>query len=110
MYKYKTLVESLNLLRLSYKEQRNVVPDFIVNIQDDIVSDFYNAFILLPQIMEQKKVSFKAVQLILECYVQVDLNISNMELTYGSFQNHPLWQRVRQLATEALIEMKELSF
>jgi len=108
MNQYKLLVDSLRLLGLSYVEQKHFLPDFIgENIQDDVVSDFYNAFILIPQLMEKNKLSYQAVQKTLNCFIYMDMNLSNTDLTDDSFKNGESWEKVRNLAKEALKEMKE---
>jgi len=107
MSQYSLLVNSLKLLGLPYEDQRNILPDFVDNIQDDIVSEFDNAFMLLPQLMEQNKVSYEAVKLILSCYILMKINVSNSELSERAFENHESWERIRNLAKQALDEMKE---
>jgi len=110
MSQYKLLVDSLKLLGMSYEEQKSFLPDFIGdNIQDDVVSDFYNAFVLLPQLMDGNKLSYLAVNKILHCFVTMDMNISNLNLTDGAFEFGEEWERVRRLAREALEEMGESS-
>ncbi|MEM6376683.1 MAG: hypothetical protein AAF705_00590 [Bacteroidota bacterium] len=107
MSHYSLLVNSLKLLNLPYEDQRKILPDFVSDIQDDIVSDFDNSFMLLPQLTEQEKVSYEAVKLILNCYVLIEMNLSNPELPERAFENHKSWARVRDLAKQALSEMKE---
>jgi len=107
MSQYSLLVNSLKLLGLPYEDQRKVLPNFVGNIQDDVVSEFYNAFILLPQLMEQEKISYEAVKSILNCYILMEMNISNPELPEGAFENHDSWNRVRSLAKQALNIMGE---
>ena len=107
MSKYSLLVNSLKLLGLPYEDQRKILPDFVSNIQDDVVSEFENAFMLLPQLMEQNKVSFEAVKSILNCYILMGMNISNPELPERAFERHESWERIRKSAKQALDEMNE---
>ncbi len=108
MNQYKLLVDSLKLLGLSYNEQKSFLPDFVGdNIQDDVVSEFDNAFRLLPQLMDDNKLSYLAVNKILSCFIAMDMNISNTDLTDESFKSGESWERVRELAREALEEMGE---
>lgn len=95
-------------MALSYEEQREVLPDFVEdNIEEDVVSVFDNAFKLVPQLMDEEKLSYKAVGKIISCFVLMDLNISNTDLNEDAFKHNELWVRVRTLAKEALIEMNE---
>lgn len=108
MNQYKLLVDSLKLLGLSYKEQKSFLPDFVGdNIQDDVVSEFDNAFMLLPQLMDDNKLSYLAVNKILSCFIAMEMNISNTDLTDESFKSGEPWERVRELARDALEEMGE---
>lgn len=107
MSQYSLLVNSLKLLGLPYEDQRKILPDFVGNIQDDVVSEFDNAFMLLPQLMDQKKVSCEAVKSILSCYILIEMNVSNPELPERAFENHDSWNRVRSLAEQALNIMGE---
>ncbi len=92
---------------LPYEDQRKILPDFVDDIQDDIVSEFNNAFMLLPQLMEQNKVSYEAVKSILTCYILMEMNISNSDLPEKAFENHETWENIRNSAKQALEEMKE---
>jgi len=104
---YKLLVNSLKLLGISYEEQVSFLPDY-ADIKDDVVSEFINAFYLVPQLMEKNKLSYKAVNKILYCYVLLELNLSIEERsTDSAFETHESWEQVRVLAREALTEMGE---
>lgn len=104
---YKLVVNSLKLLALSYKDQKKILPEF-VDIIDDVVSEFFNSFHLVPQLMDVKRLSYSAVNKILHCYVAIEMNMSIKErLTDKSFESGESWERVRTLARESLIEMNE---
>jgi len=104
---YKILVDALKLTGLSFEKQKEFLPEY-ANIKDDVVSVFVNAFYVLPQLMDRQEVSFGAVNKILHCYVQMDLNLSIEERASDTaFANHKAWEQVRELAIEALKEMGE---
>ncbi len=109
---YNFLVNSLKLLSLSYKDQVKCLPDFIGDsIQDDVISEFDNAFKLIPQLMSENKLSYVAVKEILSCYILIDMNINNMDMNDESFKSAGAWNKVRRLAKDVLKEMEEpLSF
>ncbi len=101
-YKQSLLIDSLKNLSKSYEEQINLFPDY-VDVFDEILSDFGNAFLLLPSLMEARIVSYEAVINILKCNNLIDLNLSNeTKLTDESFENDNSWNLVRELALNAL--------
>ena len=98
----KLLIDSLKNLGLSYQEQEKIFPDF-VDIMDEILSDFDNAFRLLPEIMDKKAISYNAVRSILYCHNLIELNLSITErITDESFESGECWQLVRNYANESL--------
>ena len=68
------LIESLTLLGLAYQEQREKLPEFVGDIMTDILDDFSNAFFLVPQLIEKGLLSEKALQKVVSCYVQIQVN------------------------------------
>lgn len=93
-----------SLVRLSkpYKEQLAIFPDY-ADAFDEVISDFDNAFRLLPSLMEAKKVSYEAVIDILKCNNLIVLNLSIEEMqTDESFESDDAWNLVREYATRAL--------
>jgi hypothetical protein len=108
MDEYKLLVDSLRLIGLSYKNQKDFLPDFVGdNVQDDVVSEFDNAFKLVPRLMDANKLSYLAVNKILSCFILMDVNVSNPDITAEDFKYDESWERVRKLAREALEAMGE---
>lgn len=107
MDQYKILVDSLKLVGLSFKEQKRYLPDFVEDVQEDVISEFDSAFKLIPQLMDANKLSYKAVSKILSCYILIDMNLDREDLTSQSFEYDESWEKVRELAKEALREMGE---
>lgn len=100
------LKKSLVFLSKSYEEQLGIYPDY-VDVFDEVISDFDDAFRLLPLIMEEKCISYEAVREILACYNLVNLNLSVEERqTIESFKADPAWNLVRGRAANALIYFK----
>lgn len=86
----------------SYQEQVNYFPDY-VDVFDEILSDFDNAFRLLPTLMEHNAISYKAVKEILKCNNLIELNLSNEEKqTDERFESDEVWNLVREYASIAL--------
>lgn len=104
---YKLLVDSLKLLGLSYEEQERFLPNY-ADIKDDVVSEFVNAFYLVPQLMEKNELSYQSVTKVLYCYVLLEMNLSIEErATDLAFKTHESWEQVRDMAQKALAEMGE---
>jgi hypothetical protein len=106
-FQYKSLVESLKLLASSYDDQKNYLPDF-VDVKDEVIATFGDAFLLVPQLVEQDFLSKNAIASVVRCFNWMELatrdeNISDLE----SFKNHENWQKVRELAAKALDDMNE---
>lgn len=104
---YKSLVESLRLLASSYENQLDYLPDF-VNIQDEVVATFGDAFLLLPQLIEGNFLSMKAIASIVRCFNWMDMTVRNDSVSdLESFKSHETWQKVRSFADMALEDMEE---
>ncbi len=104
---YNSLVQSLKLLAASYKEQKAVLPDY-VEIQDEVVSMFGDAFLLLPQLIENDFLSRNAIAYIISAFNWMDLAMRSEETAnVEAFRTHEFWQKVRWFATQSLLEMKE---
>ncbi|NBA86189.1 hypothetical protein GVN16_10480 [Emticicia sp. CRIBPO] len=100
--KLSLLKNSLVCLSKSYEEQVATFPDY-VDVFDEVISDFDNAFRLLPSLMEARIVSYEAVIDILKCNNLIELNLSIEEMqTDESFESDDAWNLVREYATNAL--------
>lgn len=100
---YEKLVKSLVNLALPYKEQLQVFPDYL-DYLDEIVSDFDDAFHLVPQLMDQNLISYEAVRDILHCHNLIELNYAQEEkMTDQSFEFDDAWMLVRKYAKDILL-------
>lgn len=96
------LKHSLLCLSKPYQEQISNFPDY-VDVFDEVISDFDNAFRLLPILMEEQIISYEAVKEILKCNNLIQLNLSIEERqTDESFKNDKAWNLVRESATYIL--------
>lgn len=101
------LKQSLKNLSKSYQEQLEVFPKY-VDVFDEVISDFDNAFRLLPMLMEENLVSYGAIKEILKCYNLIDLNLAIEErCTDENFEKASYWQLVREYANNALETLEE---
>lgn len=104
--KLSLLKDSLVGLSKPYKEQQAIFPDY-ADVFDEVISDFDNAFRLLPILMEAGIVSYEAVIDILKCNNLIELNLSIEERkTDASFKSDDSWNLVRAYATSALNLLK----
>ncbi|UYQ95400.1 hypothetical protein MKQ68_09850 [Chitinophaga horti] len=106
---YKILTESLKLLSLDFDEQKDFFPEF-VDVPFEILDSFQNAFILLPQILEAKRIN---------CDVMPDLlrlnNLINSALAHPDFDTLEAlemctsenWEKIREISKLCLIHLKE---
>ena len=100
--KLSLLQNSLVVLSKPYQVQVNNFPEY-ADVFDEVISDFDNAFRLLPVLMEEHVISYEAVKEILKCNNLIELNLSIEERqTDESFENDEVWNLVREYATNAL--------
>ncbi|RYD53624.1 MAG: hypothetical protein EOP52_05680 [Sphingobacteriales bacterium] len=93
-----------SLLNISkpYQEQINLFPNY-VDVFDELLSDFDNAFRLLPLIMEEEKISYRCVLNILKCNNIINLTMEiEGKQTDESFENDNEWMELRRTAQKAL--------
>ena len=100
---YKLLINSLILLGSSFEEQSKYLPKF-VDIQDDVVSGFENAFSLLPQLIENNMLSTDSIVSILRLYNRIQWCSNNID--FDDFSNTE-WNKVREMARETLTILDE---
>lgn len=104
---YKSLVESLRLLAGSYENQLRYLPEF-VDVKDEVIAVFSDAFLLLPQLIEGGFLSIKAIASIVRCFNWMDMALRNESMSdLESFKGQDIWQKVRLLADKALEDMEE---
>lgn len=103
---YIILTDSLFNLSKSYSEQLNSFPDF-VDVFDEVISDFDNAFHLLPTLMDENLLSYETVKELIRCHNLIELNLSVEERTTDqSFEFDECWNLVREYSTKALNLMR----
>jgi len=95
---YNFFFDSVTILGSSFEDQKKILPDY-VDIGDDIISDFENAFLLLPELIENGKFSYNAIAMILRLYNQVQWCLRNISLDDFSSQE---WDNVRELAKKVI--------
>ncbi len=106
-FQYKSLIESLKLLSASYENQVKSLPEF-VNVQEEVISIFNDAFLLLPQLIESNLITMIAIAWIIRCFNWINILIKNEKTAkLKAFKNHKDWQKIRKFANKALEELKE---
>ncbi len=105
---YVSLVESLKLLASPFPQQVNALPEF-VDVPFEVLDNFMNSFLLMPQLIENGFINNSATAAIIRCY-----NISFMTLlgneeimSLTALEKDDKWERARSLALIALKELKE---
>lgn len=101
------LITSLENLSLPYNQQIGKFPEF-VDLFDELILDFDDAFRLLPALMDNQLVSYEAVKEILRCNNLIELNLSTEDRkTDESFENDEAWNLVREYAGNAVTILKK---
>lgn len=95
---YNMLIEGLKLLSVSYEDQVSFLPEF-ADVPDDVIGSFENAFLLLPQLVENNKLSNRVISSILRTYNKMQWCLRNVEL--DDFSNDE-WNRLRELSKESV--------
>lgn len=91
----------LQNLSLEYENLSQVYPSF-VDVVDEVIGDFDETFKTLPRLIEQNKISIKAVVEILKCKNLIDL-IFTMEdkMSDDCFRTCQEWKILREHARNA---------
>lgn len=99
---YDLLLVTLKNLAKPYDEQIKSYPEF-VDVFDEVISDFNDAFQSLPDLIDDKLVIYGAVAEIIRCQIMIDLNLSfDDRMTDESFKSGEPWNLVRKHARLAL--------
>lgn len=104
---YKSIIQSLRLLACSFEEQKMSLPSF-VDIQDEVLNNFYESFLLMPVLIENNYIPMMAIATIVRLNNLITIteqDEASMNLT--SFKDGFEWSKVRALAKKALEELNE---
>lgn len=88
------LIKSLDLLASSVEDLERTLPAF-VNVGEDVISEFENGFLLLPQLIENKMLSTDSIVSMLRLNNKVQWCLRNIGEEYFSNEE---WNKVRALA------------
>ena len=107
---YELLVESLQLLAAEADDQLAYLPDFVV-ATDEVAENFYDAFLLLPQLEEGGMVEGNAADVIRRVNRMFDsmppMPDGSLADYAADLRNHDFWARARVAAKEALLALNE---
>ncbi|MEG1592637.1 hypothetical protein [Chryseobacterium sp.] len=82
------------MMSLGYELQKKSLPSYVI-VADEVISDFENSFLLMPQIVDNEMISFKNIALILELYNKTQWCLRNLGM--DDFDNDE-WNLVREMA------------
>ena len=105
----KKIVASLKLLSLPYEEQVKYFPDF-VDVPFEVLDTFYNAFLLLPQQIEDGEFNYAVIANLLRLNNMINAISCNSDLQNleeEQFNSSIEWKKVREFAKEVLCVMNE---
>lgn len=89
------LIRSLDLLGSSIEDLEKTLPAFVYNIGGDVISEFENGFLLLPQLIENNMLSTDSIVSVLRLNNKVQWCLRN--IGEEDFSNEE-WNKVRVLA------------
>ncbi len=107
---YKKIVESLKLLSLPFNEQKKYFPVF-VDVPFEILDTFDKAFLLLPKVIEARKVKYDAIANLLRLHHLINSVVNNSDFQHmmeEQINEYKEWIKIRELAKEILQIMKEM--
>ena len=97
--------ESLKLLSLTFNEQKQFFPTF-VDMPFEVLDTYEKAFLLLPQVVESKKISsYSVIANLLRIHFAINMIFNHPN--YDEFDDEKLttitdWNRVRELSIQTL--------
>ncbi len=89
------LIKSLDLLTSSAEDLEKTLPAFVYDIDEDVISEFENGFLLLPQLIENNMLSTGSIVSVLRLNNKVQWCLRNIGQEYFSNEE---WNEVRTLA------------
>jgi hypothetical protein len=107
--RYKKLTESLKLLSLQYNEQVKCFPKF-VDVPFEVIDTFYNAFLLLPTLLDEKALQIELTANILRINNSINIITNNpqfKDLDETQFEKSEEWNKIREFSKEILLQMGE---
>lgn len=106
---YQTLVESLRLLAASYSTQLKVLPPY-VDLIDEVVGTFEEAFYLTPEMILQDLISKEGAAYLIKLFVLIDFASRNEDLfTNDALRDDKRWMEIRSLAQDILKLLGEIN-
>lgn len=102
------LKEALLQLSKSPEDLRKMIPDFVVDLEEDIISDFDNAFVVLSSILRKYTLSYESIVTILEINNMINIAMKKKDVPEDFFNNSYLWVEIRKKSAQVLEELKGL--
>ncbi|KGO81504.1 hypothetical protein Q763_07605 [Flavobacterium beibuense F44-8] len=106
---YKKLVENIKWLCLPFKEQKEYLPDF-TDRPFEVLDGYVKAFVLLPQLIDNRYLSLEATGALVRLYINVDFALCSPD--FGKIPDDKMdgfkdWVKLNSLAKQALRVMNE---
>ncbi len=98
------VIESLRLLSLDYRDQISIFPSF-VNAPFEVLDTFFNAFLLLPNLIESQQFCYEGIANLLRIrfLANMIINLENFDtITDAEFEVMEDWKLINSLAKETL--------
>jgi|AntRauTorckE5430_2_1112549.scaffolds.fasta_scaffold07211_2 hypothetical protein len=104
----KMLRDSLLQLSKSPEELRTLIPNFVVDIEGDIVSDFENAFVVLSGVLKKHTLTYESIIAILEINNMISIAMTTEDVPDDFFTNSYIWTEIRKKAAQVEEELRNL--
>ncbi|MBS9462159.1 hypothetical protein KIM67_07035 [Flagellimonas sp. 389] len=90
---------------MNYDQQKAMLPNFVV-VQDEVIADFDDSFLLLPELIEKRYLNNSCIANIIRCHNLIGLVTRNPDKDAKSYEkNENLWKKIRFFAKDALDEL-----
>lgn len=99
---YNMVVRSVNLLAKPYDELVKEYPVFVY-IPEDVISDFEESFLRLPQLIEANYFTIDVIASIIRLYNEMQWCAANIGIEdIEVFKSHDRWNKLREHANDLL--------
>ncbi len=106
---YRALIESIKLAAAPYSMQISNMPSY-VNIVDEVVNTYEEAFYLLPELIINNYVSKEATASLIKLFTWINLTSKDESLcTTDALRTNVRWGEIRKYAKESLDTLDESS-
>lgn len=94
----RTIKEAVNLISLEYEVLKNTLPDYVGDVEEDVVSTFNSAFLLLPKLLRLYSLPYSLVIEMLEINTLLYVATLDQDAPLDFFKESQVWKDIRSKA------------